>query len=207
MLLPAIALTAFLLPLQSPPAQPPPVQPPLGKRAPTASEKKSVNPNDADAAVIKDFVKRVDDYVSLHKKLEGTLPALPKQTTPQNIDEHERALAKLIQASRKGAKQGEIFALPMQQLVRRHLRPIFAGTEGAHIRTEIIDNESSKANVTLAVNGRYPDEIPVSTVPPQVLTFLPKLPEELEYRFVRQNLILFDPHAHIIPDWVSQAFK
>ena len=36
---------------------------------------------------------------------------------------------------------------------------------------------------------------------------LPKLPEELEYRFVRQNLILFDPHAHIIPDWVPQAFK
>jgi hypothetical protein len=59
----------------------------------------------------------------------------------------------------------------------------------------------------LTPNGRYPDDIPVSTVPPQVLQNLPKLPEELEYRFVRQNLILFDPHAHIIPDWVPQAFK
>ena len=200
-LLPALALTAGLLQGQAPPVQPPP-----GERAPSTSAKKSVNPNDADAAVIKDFLKRVDGYVALHKKMEDTLPALPKQTTPQNIDQHERALARLIQEARKGAKQGEIFALAMQNLVRRHLRPIFRGTDGAHVRTEIMDNEN-KANVVLAPNGRYPDEIPVSTVPPQVLTFLPKLPEGLEYRFVRQNLILFDPHAHIIPDWIPQAFK
>jgi hypothetical protein len=64
-----------------------------------------------------------------------------------------------------------------------------------------------KGNVILTPNGRYPDEIPVSTVPPQVLQFVPKLPEDLEYRFVRQNLILFDPHSHLIPDWVPQAFK
>ena len=45
-------------------------------------------------------------------------------------------------------------------------------------------------------------------MPPQVLKKLPKLPEELEYRFVRQNLILFDPHAHIIADTgCRRAFK
>jgi len=44
-------------------------------------------------------------------------------------------------------------------------------------------------------------------MPPQVLKSLPKLPEQLEYRFVLTNLILFDPHAHIIPDFVEQAFK
>src|SRR5437762_853498 len=102
-ILPALAL---LLGSLSPQAQP--VQPPPGQRAPTASAKKSVNPNDADAVIIKDFVKRVDTYVALHKKLEETLPPLPKQTTPQIIDQHERALAKLIQVGRKGAKQGDI---------------------------------------------------------------------------------------------------
>ena len=199
MLLPVLAVIFGLV-------QAPPVQPPPGKRAPTASAKKSVNPNDADAAVIKEFLNRVETYAALHKKLEDTLPPLAKQTTPQKIDEHERALAKLIQGARKPAKQGDLFIVPMQSLVRRHLRPIFAGTDGAHVRAEIMDKES-KASVTLTPNGRYPDEIPVSTVPPQVLAFLPKLPEEMEYRFVRQNLILFDPHAHLIPDWVPQAFK
>lgn len=201
MLLAALTLTASLLPVQSAPQTPPP-----GKRAPTTSPKKSVNPDDANAAIIKDFVSRVDAYVALHKKAEATLPALPKQTNPQIIDQHERALAKLIQAGRKDAKQGDIFAPPMQALVRRLLRPIFSGRDGAHVRAEILDNEY-KGNVALTPNGRYPDEIPVSTVPPQVLSNLPKLAEELEYRFVRQNLILFDPHAHIIPDWVPQAFK
>lgn len=201
MLLAALTLTASLLPVQSAPQTPPP-----GKRAPTTSPKKSVNPDDANAAIIKDFVSRVDTYVALHKKAEATLPPLPKQTNPQIIDQHERALAKLIQAGRKDAKQGDIFAPPMQALVRRLLRPIFSGRDGAHVRAEILDNEY-KGNVVLTPNGRYPDEIPVSTVPPQVLSNLPKLAEELEYRFVRQNLILFDPHAHIIPDWVPQAFK
>jgi hypothetical protein len=200
MLLPALALTLGLLGLQAPRVQPP------GQRAPETSAKKSVNPNDANAAVIKDFLKRVDEYVALHKKFEDTLPPLPKQTTPQNIDQHQRALAKLIQQGRKGAKQGDLFTPQMQALVRRLLRPVFAGPDGAHVRTEILDNEY-KSNVVLTPNGRYPDEIPVSTVPPQVLSNLPKLAEELEYRFVRQNLIVFDPHAHVIPDWVPQAFK
>lgn len=198
-LLAALALTATL-PFQTAPQTPP------GKRAPETSPKKSVNPDDADAAIIKDFVARVDAYVALHKKAEAALPALPKQTNPQIIDQHERALAKLIQAARKNAKQGDIFAPGMQALVRRLLRPVFSGADGVHVRAEILDNEY-KGNVTLTPNGRYPDEIPVSTVPPQVLSNLPKLAEELEYRFVRQNLILFDPHAHIIPDWVPQAFK
>jgi len=204
MFLAALTLTSVLGNLQAQPSQPPKTPP--TKRAPTTSAKKSVNPNDAHADTIKEFLKRVDDYVALHKKLEDSLPALPKQTNPQVIDQHERALAKLIQDQRKAAKQGDIFTPQMQALVRRLMAPVFTGKEGAHVKSEILDNES-KANVTLTPNGRYPDEIPVSTVPPQVLQNLPKLPEELEYRFVRQNLILFDPHAHVIPDWVPQAFK
>jgi hypothetical protein len=219
MFLAALALAAAVVLAQStskqpaqpppksvPPTQLPPGQVPPEKRAPTTSPKKSVNPDDPNAAVIKDFLKRVDVYVALHRKLEQTLPPMPKQTTPQSIDQHERALEKLIRAERKGAKQGDIFTTQMQALVKRLLVPIFSGTDGAHVRAEIMDNES-KGNVVLTPNARYPDEIPVSTVPPQVLQFLPKLPEELEYRFVHQNLIMFDPHAHIIPDWVPQAFK
>jgi hypothetical protein len=211
MLLAALGLSAAAVLAQAPPkpVQPttlPPGQVPPDKRAPTTSPKKSVNPDDPNADVIKEFLKRVDGYVALHKKLEGTLPPLPRQTDPHQIDRHERALATLIQQARKDARRGDLFYPGMQTLVRRLLVPVFAGQDGAHVRAEIMDNEN-KGNVVLAPNGRYPDEVPVSTVPPQVLQNLPKLPEELEYRFVRQNLILFDPHAHVIPDWVPQAFK
>jgi hypothetical protein len=59
--------------------------------------------------------------------------------------------------------------------------------------------------VKLAVNGRYPDEVPMSTMPPQVLAVLPKLPVEIEYRFVGDRLILLDVHAHIVMDYIDRA--
>lgn len=163
-------------------------------------------PVNANAAAMQDFLKRVDQYVALHKKLEDTLPKLPAQTTPQQIDAHERALSMLIQDGHKGAKPGDIFTPGMQRFIRTLLRPSFAGAAGVQTRKEILDNEY-KGNVKLAVNGRYPDEIPISTMPPQILAALPKLPEELEYRFIQNNLILFDPHAHLIIDFMVRAFK
>ena len=36
------------------------------------------------------------------------------------------------------------------------------------------------------------------TVPPNILAALPKLPEDLEYRFVNRHMILLDTHAHIV---------
>jgi hypothetical protein len=159
----------------------------------------------ASAATIQGFLKRVDGYVEIHKKLESTLPKLPQQTTPQQIDTHERALAVLIQAGRKNAKPGDLLTPAMQRRIRTLLRPVFSGKDGQQIKAEILDKEY-KGNVKLVVNGRYPDEVPISTVPPQVLESLPKLPEELEYRFIQNSLILFDSHAHIIADYMDRAF-
>ena len=164
--------------------------------------KARVNPN---AAVIADFQKRVAAYLALHNKLEDTLPKLSKQTNPHEIDAHQRALAKLIQEARKDAKQGALLTPAMQRLVRTLLRPIFLGKEGQQIKNEILDKEY-KGDAKLAVNARYPDEVPISTVPPQVLKGLPKLPEELEYRFIQNSMIIFDSHAHIIVDFMYRAF-
>lgn len=160
----------------------------------------------ATAATLQEFKHRVAEYVALHKKLEGTLPRLPKQTDPVTIDKHQRALAPLIQAARKNAKPGDVFAPAMQRLVRTLLRPIFQGADGIQIKKEILDNEY-RGNVKVVVNGRYPDEVPISTVPPQVLQQLPKLEEELEYRFIKTTMILFDSHAHLIVDFVERAFQ
>ena len=38
------------------------------------------------------------------------------------------------------------------------------------------------------------------TVPPNILAALPKLPEDLEYRFVNKHMILLDVHANLIVD-------
>lgn len=182
------------------PLQATPQQKPQPKAKPAATQ---VNPN---AATLAEFMKRVNEYVALHKKLEDTLPKLPQQTDPKTIDTHQRALLALMQDARKTAKPGDIFTPAMKRLVRDILRPVFAGPDGRQIRAEILDNEQT-GNVKLVVNGRYPDQVPISTVLPQVLAQLPKLPEELEYRFVATTMILFDPHAHMIADFVERAFQ
>jgi hypothetical protein len=166
-----------------------------------SAQKERVNP---DAAAIADFKKRVAEYVALSKKLEGTLPALPDKATPQQMDTHERALAELVQKERAGAKQHDIITVPMQRIVRKVLRPVFKGPGGAQVKKEILEEYTEP--VTVKVNGRYPDTVPLSTVPPQVLKGLPDLPEELQYRFVGDRLILLDPRAHLIVDYMEHSF-
>ena len=177
--------------------------------APQAAAQKSpvkTPPTNPRALTISKFENRVKTYVEDRNKLEDTLKDLPKQTDPASADRHQRALQKLVQVKRASAKQGDIFTPDMQQLVRRLLAPVFAGKGGRQIRDEIHDNEY-KGNAPLAVNARYPDEVPLSTMPPQVLQALPKLPGELEYRFINSSLILFDPHAHIIVDYMVRAYR
>jgi hypothetical protein len=157
----------------------------------------------ADAKALSDFMDNVKEYVRLHRKLEDTLPKLPKEATPQQIDQSQRALARLIQQARAGAKQGDIFEKKSRAVFRRLLLAVFGGPDGRKLKDSIMDENPGP--LRLDVNGRYPDTVPLSTMPPQVLAFLPKLPEEIEYRFLGNRLILFDEHAHLIPDFIENA--
>jgi hypothetical protein len=50
------------------------------------------------------------------------------------------------------------------------------------------------------VNDRYPDGVPVTTMPIELLETLPKLGEKLEYRFLGKHLILLDTCCQIVLD-------
>jgi hypothetical protein len=55
------------------------------------------------------------------------------------------------------------------------------------------------------VNGDYPSAAPLATVPPMLLAQLPRLPEEVEYRFFDRHLILLDVDANLIVDYIPNA--
>jgi hypothetical protein len=154
------------------------------------------------AAVLADFNKRIDDYMQLHKMLEATLPKLSDNATPQQIDLNQRAMGELVARARANAKPGDLFTPAMQSLVHRVFNDIFTGKAGQDAKNYIHDEPHP---VTPAINKRYPDTIPLATMPLRVLAELPKLPEELEYRFVDSHLILMDVHAHLILDYVLNA--
>jgi hypothetical protein len=162
---------------------------------------KRVNPN---AKAIAEFQEEVQEYIELHRKLERTLPDLPKDATPQQIDQRQRALGALIQDARRGKAVGDVFERDVRPVFRKLLYGMFSGPEGKRLRLTV-NEENPGEVVKLTINGRYPDTIPVSTVPPQVLGLLPPLPPELEYRFIGSTLILLDAHAHIIVDYLTGA--
>jgi hypothetical protein len=144
---------------------------------------------------------RIKEYLELHNKLEGTLPPLPNDATPTQIDTHQRALARLVQDARRDAKPGDLFTKDSRGVIRGLMLRVFSGREGAKLKASVMDENPGRLRLT--INSRYPDEVPLSTVPPQVLAGLPKLPEELEFRFIGRTLILLDVHAHIIVDLID----
>ena len=152
---------------------------------------------------VEEFTAQVKAYAALRARHEATLPKLPKEATPQQIDFNQRELGRLIKQARAAAKPGDIFTPTMQAYVRTQLVKVFTGPEGAARLASVMDE--NPVGTRVAVNDRYPDRIPLSTMPPEVLQVLPKMPEELEYRFVGDNLVILDPHAHIIVDYVPAA--
>ena len=159
--------------------------------------------SEAEAQALGTMNDRLKAYLEIHEDLEKGLPELPKEATPQQIDDNQRIFEKKMREARKNAKRGEIFTPEAEPVIRRLLASVFAGAEGRQLMASILDEQP--AGVKLTVNGRYPDTVPVSTVPPEVLQTLPKLTEDLEYRFIGRNLILLDTHAHVIADFIEDA--
>jgi hypothetical protein len=149
------------------------------------------------------FEAKLKDYIALHRKAEAALPHLSKSSTPAEIDKNQRALGTQISAERAGATRGDFFPPAMEGLVRRTMKAVLSGPDGKTIKASIMDENPGVPN--LKVNDRFPDTIPLSTMPPQVLEPLPKLDEDMEYRFIGKRLVLLDTHAHIVVDFTGDV--
>ena len=166
--------------------------------------KRVVGPlSEADAAALATMNDRLKAYLDQHRKVEETLPTLPKEATPKQIDQNQRAFEHRLREERKGAKPGNIFTPEAQAVIKRLLAAVFDGPDGKQLLASILDE--NPVGMKMAVNMRYPDEVPISTMPPEVLQTLPKLSEDMEYRFIGRHLILLDAHAHIIADYIENA--
>ena len=163
-------------------------------------EKPRVN---ADAALSVEFLKGVQAYVELHKKLEATLPPRPEHATPAEIEAHEQALARLIMKARAGAKRGDLLPQKIRAYLRRQIGVVLRGPDGAGIRRSLTEDNPGK--VQLRCNARYPEGLPITTMPAPILASLPKLPEHVEYRFVGDRLVLLDIHSQLVMDYMTDA--
>ena len=152
------------------------------------------------------FTDRVQEYVKMQKDLKASLPALNPTKDAARIIEHQHALARKIADARRDARQGDIFTREVAERFRKIIDRTFRGPEGRLAR-ETIRPDGSFKPVRLHVNDTCPEEIPLTTTPPTLLLRLPKLPQELAYRFVGRDLTLQDTEARLILDLIPNAIR
>jgi len=173
-------------------------------RPATQAGAQKVNP---DAQLLADFKSRIDNYMELHNRLEKQAPPLKETKDPAQIKASQDGLAQKIREARQDAKPGEIFTPEIRQLFRRLMYPETKGADGAETKAAIAEEKQELKDVKIRVNASYPDDAPLMTVPPNILAALPKLPEDLEFRFVSKHMILLDVHANLIVDYVLNAIQ
>jgi hypothetical protein len=148
-----------------------------------------------------EFSMRVRSYADLRSELERNLPALRVTDDPAEIRGRVRALARRIRVARAEARQGDIFTPAISIEFRKALLPEVNASTWDSI------NYGGPRGLSTRINGIYPERKPVSTMPPNILAVLPKLPDDIEYRFVGRHLILIDTRARVIIDRLPNAIQ
>ena len=153
--------------------------------------------------VVTEFQKALADYVKIRDTAIASFKPVAKDATPVEIDVNQRLTSRAIANARAQARPGSVFHPAVREYVRRTLADVFKQLDGKGVRASILDE--NPIGTAVRINGPYPDGIPLATMPPQVLEALPRLPPDLEYRFVGDRLILFDSHAQLIIDYIDAA--
>jgi hypothetical protein len=165
----------------------------------------------ADDPAVKQFSDRVDQYSAIRKAAMVKVGAPPKNAKPEQLEKYEKALVQAIRDARPNAKQGDIFSADIQPLFNKLLKEHLAGPVNKENRDIAKQgNPKSDAGVgeqppVIQVNAVYPKSASLSTIPPTLLLQLPKLPMDMEYRFVGNTLILWDNISNLIVDFMQGA--
>ena len=157
------------------------------------------------------FQQKVGDYAVIRKAAMATSPKLPNQATPEQIQASENALADAIRSKRTGAKQGDMFDAQVEPAFREILKSHLAGGTNKEERATVkqgnpaVHREPGEAAPVIQINAVYPQSSSLSSLPPLLLHRLPQLPEDIEYRFVGNTLVLLDCKSRIIIDYLKGA--
>jgi hypothetical protein len=152
------------------------------------------------------FNTNVDDYVALHRLLEGSLPAMRPTTNMLELRRNMRVLATRIQRARQDAQQGDIITPDVARMFKRRIAQTLSPEAWDALFAELAADRDDVPLPPLRVNMEWPAEMTVDFVPPQLLMALPRLPPELQYRIIGRALVLWDHHADLIVDFLPGAF-
>lgn len=167
----------------------------------TATAQSNLSPHDVKAKI--EFEKSAKEYSKMRERLEEKLPKLPKDATPEQIENHKTTFQKAVQSARADAKQGDLFTPAAQSLIRKIIKTEYQGKERVELRETVLEGDTK--GVPMKINFPYPDSKEQVEMPPTLLLNLPQLPKQLRYRFVGRNLLLLDRENGLIVDYMTNA--
>lgn len=166
----------------------------------SAQDQAPVNP---DSRLIDDFNKRIDDYMKTRNTVKSKMPALKPTNSPSDIKKHEQEFRHRLHEAREHQPQGSIFTAEISDYLRRRIETAMQGGEKKRVHQSLARSEPIKAVVR--VNEPYPASVPLQSMPATLLLNLPKVPKEIDYRLVGQQLILRDVEANLVIDVFPNA--
>ncbi|HEX5110208.1 MAG TPA: hypothetical protein VFV95_17275 [Vicinamibacterales bacterium] len=158
---------------------------------------------DFEGQALKQFSSAISAYTHTHRSaVQQLAPALPCRG-PEAITMRRDELAGNIRAARPDAHEGDIFTPSVAFVLRKRLRdaiPRLMPMPADEAWQPAEQNEGSP----LAVNEFLPWQHGTHPYEP-LLSVLPALPEELEYRLSGSDLVLLDVDARIVVDILREA--
>ncbi len=98
----------------------------------------------------------------------------PVKGTPEEIERYKKELAERVKADRRSAKRGDVLTPELTAFLMKRFREIAEGEDGA--KTLALIKESNPGDLRLQVNGNYPKDAELATMPPVVLQGFSRAP-------------------------------
>jgi hypothetical protein len=155
-------------------------------------------------AVVEEFQRRLRQYDAVRQRLDVGLPVQVVSSNPALIIGIRDAHRKALRSERVMARQGDLFFPAIAALFRSLILDALHSTPAEDFLIMISEDDAAPM-APACVNASYPDGGALTTMPSQLLQILPRLPVGLEYRFLGRDLILWDPHAGLIVDFIPRA--
>jgi len=130
---------------------------------------------------------------------------------PEFVAVYEQRLAERIAESREGAQRGDLLDEELVAYLERATRQLLEGEGGEDLLATLRESnpgyelEEGEVRPELAINAPYPEDSPLSTVPPRLLQVYPALPQGFEYRFVACRVVVLERDARMILDYSDRC--
>jgi hypothetical protein len=161
------------------------------------------SPANPKAGALNEFQKRMEAYLALREDLGKKLEPLKTTTSAADLQARQQALAAALRNARKNAKQGDLVPVPVQEQIRETVKADFKRRSPEAKKAAF---EEVPIGPLPGINKNYPDRAALPTVPPLLLASLPKLPDNLQYRFFgRRHLVILDGDVEIVIDYIQDA--